>query len=107
MLSRFGLALGTNVLRIVQEQDSRAPEGFWAAEALDTTPRRVQREYPPDAALLRHTPYQTYRTAAQKAGVRALPTMPPRAGPIVCMPTGSGQRLLFQQLGRASCRARR
>src|SRR3546814_20039737 len=96
MLSRFGLALGTNVLRIVQEQDSRAPEGFWAAEALDTAPRRIQREYSPDAALLRHTSYQTYRTAAQNAGVRALLTMPPRGGLLVCLPTGSGHRLLFQ-----------
>src|SRR3546814_18134993 len=96
MLSRFGLALGTNVLRIVQEQDSRAPEGFWAAESLDTAPRRIQREYSPDAALLRHTSYQTYRTAAQKAGVRELLTMTPRGGLMVCMPTGSGKSLLFQ-----------
>src|SRR3546814_2082038 len=40
--------------------------------------------------------YQTYRTAAQKAGVRALLTMPPRGGLMVCMPTGSGKSLLFQ-----------
>src|SRR3546814_5174583 len=96
MLSRFGLALGANVLRIVQEQDSRAPEGFWAAEALDTAPRRIQREYQPDAALLRHTSYQPYRTAAHNAGVRALLIMPPRGGRMVCMPTGYGKRLLFQ-----------
>src|SRR3546814_16433643 len=49
----------------------------------------------PDAALLRHTSYPTYRTAAQQEGVRALLTMPPRGGLMVCMPTGSGKRLPF------------
>src|SRR3546814_8556893 len=39
MLSRFGLALGTNVLRIVQELDSSATDGFWVAETLSTVPR--------------------------------------------------------------------
>src|SRR3546814_14727702 len=86
MLSRFGLALGTNVLPIVQEQASRAPEGFWAAEALDTTPRRVQREHPPHAAFMRHTSYQTYRTSAHNTVVRALLTTHTRAGMLLCMP---------------------
>src|SRR3546814_16226338 len=42
MISRFGLALGTHVLRVVQEQNNRAPEGFWDAESFAHAPRPTQ-----------------------------------------------------------------
>ncbi|PDQ20113.1 hypothetical protein CN311_15970 [Mesorhizobium sanjuanii] len=56
----------------------------------------MQSEHPADAVLLRHTPYPFYRTAAQKAGLRALLTMPDGGALMVSMPTGSGKSLLFQ-----------
>src|SRR5262249_40573566 len=70
---------------------------------LDSSPRVIQAAASPDAILLRHTPHRTYNTAAQKAGMRAILTMPPGAGLMVNMPTGSGKSLLFQ-LDTLRCR---
>src|SRR5262245_30910462 len=41
LLPRFGLALSGRAVRILDEEDSRAPTGFWDADRLDTTPRRI------------------------------------------------------------------
>lgn len=97
-LRRFGLALtgGGDVLRLNDDQDARAPEGFDESERVDTALRALRSEAFSDAVLRRHTPHKTYRTPAQKAAMRALLTMPDGAGLMVSMPTGSGKSLLFQ-----------
>lgn len=63
---------------------------------LDPRPRRRAESAPPDGVLLRCSPHQRYRTATQKAAVRALCTMPPGSSLLVTMPTGGGKSLLFQ-----------
>ena len=95
-LRRFGVGLHRNILRIVDEQDGSAPIGFWDAERLDTATRQVSSDASPDAVLVRHIGFKRYRTLAQKAGVRAVLTMPPGAALMVSMPTGSGKSLIFQ-----------
>lgn len=95
-LRRFGLGLSGRTLRILDEQSDVAPLGFWEAERLDTASRKISSDAPPDAALIRHTGFTRYRMPAQKAGVRAVSTMPPGSGLMVSMPTGSGKSLLFQ-----------
>lgn len=95
---RFGLALtgDGSVLRIVDEEDLPALKGLSTALVLDSRPRQVFDVASPDAVLLRLTEHLNYRTAAQKAAVRALLTQPAGSGLMVSMPTGSGKSLLFQ-----------
>jgi ATP-dependent DNA helicase RecQ len=95
---RFGLALtgDGSVLRIVDEEDLPALKGLSTALVLDSRPRQVFEAASPDAVLLRLTTHLYYRTAAQKAAVRALLTQPAGSGLMVSMPTGSGKSLLFQ-----------
>lgn len=97
-LRRFGLALTgeDDVVRLVDDRDTRAPRDFDGAEGLDTALRTNRTKASPDAVLLRHTHHKTYRTLAQKAAMRALLTMPDGAALMVSMPTGSGKSLLFQ-----------
>lgn len=94
--SRFGLAIGPGAVRILDERDERAPEGFWTAQNLDLSSRRYREHLPPDAVLLRHTEHSDYRSEGQKAAVRSLVTMPMGASLMVCLPTGAGKSLLFQ-----------
>ena len=81
-LLRFGLAMTNEdaALRIVDEEDLPTLRGLSAALVLDSRPRQVFEAASPDAVLLRLTNYSTYRTAAQKAAVRALLTRPPGQG---------------------------
>jgi len=93
---RFGLGIGASVVRLLDEQDDRAPEGFWDAQDLDLSLRRHRDHLPPDAVLLRHTDHPDYRSEGQKAAVSSLVSMPKGASMMVCLPTGSGKSLLFQ-----------
>ncbi|MGS0649094.1 DEAD/DEAH box helicase [Komagataeibacter melomenusus] len=97
-LGRFGLALtsGEGALRIVTGDDGCGPDGLAQAMMLDERPRQVFEPAAPDAVLLRLTRHASYRTAAQKAAVRALLTQPGGSGLMVSMPTGAGKSLLFQ-----------
>jgi ATP-dependent DNA helicase RecQ len=97
-LVRFGLALTNEetTLRIVYEEDLLGLEGLSSALVLDSRSRQTFEAASPDAVLLRLTKYTHYRTAAQKAAVRALLTQPAGSGLMVSMPTGSGKSLLFQ-----------
>lgn len=102
-LLRFGLAADGAVVRISPTDFERSIPGFPDALNLESRPRQVFRAASPDALLLRLTPYDSYRSVAQKSGIRALATMPDGAGLMVSMPTGSGKSLLFQMaalLGR-------
>ena len=94
----FGLAMTNEdtALRIVDEEDLPSLKGLSAALVLDSRPRQVFEAASPDAVLLRLTNYSNYRTAAQKAAVRALLTQPAGSGLMVSMPTGSGKSMLFQ-----------
>ncbi|MFS2108092.1 DEAD/DEAH box helicase [Sphingomonas sp. Sphisp140] len=98
LVSRFGLALTNNgeSLRLIDEDDLPDLQGLNHTLLLDSRPRQVYVPGTPDAALLRHSNHAQYRTAAQKAAVRALLTQPPGSGLMVSMPTGSGKSLLFQ-----------
>lgn len=93
---RFGLAINSSTVRLLDERDDRAPQRFWAAHDLDVSLRRHREHLPPDAMLLRHTQHPDYRSEGQKAAVRSLFTMPYGASLMVCLPTGSGKSLLFQ-----------
>ena len=97
-LARFGLALTNDdtALRIVEEEDPPSLKGLSTALVLDSRPRQVFEPASPDAVLLRLTSHPNYRTAAQKAAIRALLTQPAGSGLMVSMPTGSGKSLLFQ-----------
>ena len=97
-LNRFGLATTNEdtVLRIVDEEDPPSLRGLSAALVLDGRPRQFFEPASPDAVLFRLTNYSNYRTATQKAAVRALLTQPPGSGLMVSMPTGSGKSMLFQ-----------
>ena len=95
---RFGLALTNEdtALRIVDEEDLPGLRGLSTALVLDSRPRQAFEGASPDAVLLRLTKHPHYRTAAQKAAVRALLTQPAGSGLMVSMPTGSGKSILFQ-----------
>jgi ATP-dependent DNA helicase RecQ len=97
-MPRFDLATTSNgaAIRLVDTQDPLAPDEFAEAIRLDSAPRAAFKGGTPDAILLRHSAHQAYRTPAQKAAIRALMTMPPGSGLMVCMPTGCGKSLLFQ-----------
>lgn len=96
--ARFGIAITQSVIRLLDEKDDRAPDGFWTAQNLDVSLRRRHEHLPPDALLLRHTRHLYYRSEGQKAAVRSLFTMPDGAALMVCLPTGSGKSLLFQMV---------
>lgn len=98
LLGRFGLALTHEgrALRIVTDEDRFGLDGLAQAMMLDERPRQVFEPAAPDAVLLRLTRHGSYRTAAQKAAVRALLTQPGGSGLMVSMPTGAGKSLLFQ-----------
>jgi ATP-dependent DNA helicase RecQ len=102
-LLRFGLAADGAVARVAPTDSERSIPGLRDGLNLESRPRQVFRAASPDALLLRLTPYDSYRSVAQKSGIRALATMPDGAGLMVSMPTGSGKSLLFQMaalLGR-------
>ncbi|WOJ88375.1 DEAD/DEAH box helicase [Methylocapsa polymorpha] len=97
LLGRFGLASDGKILRLMEtSEDFVLVPGLYDALKFESAPRLVFEPASPDAALLRSTPYRRYRSAAQKAAVRALLTMPAGGGLMVSMPTGSGKSLLFQ-----------
>jgi len=82
---RFGLALTNKdtAVRILDEGDPPDLRGLSAALVLDSRPRQVFEAASPDAVLLRLTKHSYYRTAAQKAAVRALLTQPAGSGLMV------------------------
>jgi ATP-dependent DNA helicase RecQ len=94
-LHRFGLAADGAVLRSAPSDFELTVSGLRDGLDLDSRPRQVFQPASPDAILLRLTPYRSYRSVAQKSGVRALVSMPDGAGLMVSMPTGSGKSLLF------------
>lgn len=98
LLERFGLALTHEgrTLRIMTDDGGFGLDGLAQAMMLDKRPRQVFETAAPDAVLLRLTQHVSYRTAAQKAAVRALLTQPGGSGLMVSMPTGAGKSLLFQ-----------
>jgi ATP-dependent DNA helicase RecQ len=98
LLDRFGLALTneSKAIRLVNEEDLPTLAGLPAALGFESRPRQIYEPASPDAVLLRLTNHGRYRTATQKAAVRALLTQPPGSGLMVSMPTGSGKSLLFQ-----------
>lgn len=97
LLPRFGLApSGAGGLRFIDESDPPALMGLATAMRPDLAPRRLYAPAGPDAVLLRHTAHKTYSSAAQKAAVRALTTMPDGGTLLASLPTGMGKSLLFQ-----------
>ena len=99
LLSRFGLEarLGNgDTLSLLITDSDPLPEAIANALRLDPAPRRPYEPAVGDALLRRFTEFETYRTATQKAAVRALVTMPPAAALSVTMPTGAGKSLIFQ-----------
>ena len=95
-LVRFGLAIDGATVRLAPSDLDGTILGFAASIAVDSRERQVFQTVSADAVLLRSTLHESYRNAAQKSAVRALVTMPPGAGLMVSMPTGSGKSLLFQ-----------
>lgn len=95
-LNRFGLAIDGSRVRLAASDFEQTVPGLGASVALDSRERQVFQPASADALLLRSTLHATYRNAAQKSAARALVTMPPGAGLMVSMPTGSGKSLLFQ-----------
>lgn len=98
-LRRFGLSAETNdsgLLKLLLWEIDDIPEEVKAVLRLDPRLRRYHQLEVADATLLRHTPYTYYQSPTQKAGMRALMTMPPASTLCVTMPTGSGKSLLFQ-----------
>jgi len=107
LLSRFGLAIEGGVVRLEEsDEDYRSTPGLKRALTLDSAPRQLFAPGTPDAVLLRSTSHTRYKSAAQKAAVRALLTMPAGSCLMVSMPTGSGKSLLFQ-LAAIEARRRR
>ena len=97
MLGRFGLASENGVVRLEEiDEEYGAIPGLKIALTLDSSPRQLFDPGTPDAVLLRDTSHTRYKSAAQKAALRALLTMPAGSGLMVSMPTGSGKSLLFQ-----------
>lgn len=95
-LFRFDLARsGISIIRLIDTVDD-SPTGIVEALRLDTRQRQVFTKAEPDGLLLRLTDHENYRSAAQKAAVRAMVTQPAGSGLMVSMPTGSGKSLLFQ-----------
>ncbi len=71
-------------------------EQFRAAWPVDPRLRRHDDPATADGLLLRLTQFSSYRNPTQKAAVRTQISMPPGAGLLVSMSTGSGKSLLFQ-----------
>lgn len=63
---------------------------------IDPEQRRIDERVPADGVLRRYSPFPEYRNATQRAGVRAVCTMPPGAVLLARMSTGTGKSLLFQ-----------
>jgi ATP-dependent DNA helicase RecQ len=98
-LRRFGLRAETDnsgFLKLLLSEIDDTPDQVKAVLRLDPHLRRYHEPEIADAALLQHSPYPSYQSPTQKAGVRALMTMPPASTLCVTMPTGSGKSLLFQ-----------
>lgn len=75
---------------------SALQEGLRSVLPYDPAPRTWRTPAPPDAALLRLTPYSSYRTYAQRDALRAALTMPDGGTLLVSLATGCGKSLLFQ-----------
>lgn len=101
-LERFGISIQQKDSSIVLLGKSRPPhsslpEDVWNCIALDEAERRFREVSVPDAVLTRYFPnYSSYQNPTQKAGIRALLTMPKGAAILVTIPTGGGKSLLFE-----------
>lgn len=90
LLGRFGLSMADagRAVRIVEEEDPEGLAGLSDALKFDNRTRQEYEPASPDGVLLRLAAHESYRTAAQKAAIRALLTQPPGSGLMVSMPTG-------------------
>ncbi|WP_189556952.1 DEAD/DEAH box helicase, partial [Mesorhizobium sp. M4B.F.Ca.ET.089.01.1.1] len=99
-LARFGLkriaAAGGSAIIIDNVLDSLPIDGLIDVLRLDPTLRQIYPAASADALLLRHSPFDHYRTPTQKAAIRALATMPDASTLLATLPTGAGKSLLFQ-----------
>ncbi len=91
---RFGLEATPSLIRVAGS--GGVPQAIAEIFKLDSAQRRRSLPGTPDAALLRWTQYDAYRSETQKAAVRAMQMMPLGASLMVSMPTGTGKSLLFQ-----------
>jgi ATP-dependent DNA helicase RecQ len=102
LLERFGISIQQNGSLLVLFAEARPlhsmlPEDVWNCIAMDEAERRFRDISVPDAVLTRYFPnYRSYQNPTQKAGVRALLTMPRGAAILVTIPTGGGKSLLFE-----------
>ncbi|MCY1646667.1 helicase-related protein [Caulobacter sp. SL161] len=97
LMPRFGMALTDDgSVRLVDGGLLDVAKTLEAALQVDPRSRTLFESGVADAALLRCTGHQNYRSLTQKAAVNALLTMPDAASMMVSMPTGSGKSLLFQ-----------
>lgn len=96
-LGRFGLALAQDgAVRILDEDLSDIAPDLRSALQIDIAARGGVLPAPPDAALLRLTSHDAYRSRTQKAAAQSILTLPGAANLMVSMPTGAGKSLLFQ-----------
>lgn len=99
---RFGVWISEDCTRLSLEDEDleRLGANLTTLKHADGSDRRLYASATPDAALLRYTDHTQYRSETQKAAITALMTMPPAAGLMVSMPTGSGKSMLFQAATR-------
>jgi len=102
LLDRFSLeaAVGDNgqitLLLVDDVPRDKLDETLSELLRLDPSRRQPYKDVLADGLLRRLSCYSAYRTPTQKAGVRAMATMPPSASLLVTMPTGAGKSLIFE-----------